>query len=37
MICIVDYGVIREVTPLRGNPRSRRDRDDPSYGVLTRS
>ena len=32
--CIVDYGVIREVTPLAGNPRSRRDRDDPSYSVL---
>jgi hypothetical protein len=35
--CVVDYGVIREVTPLPGNPSSRRDRDDPSYGVLTRS
>jgi hypothetical protein len=35
--CIVDYGVIREVTPLPGNAASRRDRDDPSYGVLTRS
>ena len=32
--CIVDYGVIREVTPLPGNPASRRDRDDPSYRVL---
>ena len=35
--CIVDYGVIREVTPLPGNPLSRRDRADPSYRVLTRS
>lgn len=35
--CIVDYGVLREVTPLPGNPRSRRDREDPSYSVLTRS
>ncbi|MBV1690515.1 nuclear transport factor 2 family protein [Novosphingobium sp. G106] len=35
--CIVDYGVIREVTQLPGNPASRRDRDDPSYDVLTRS
>jgi len=35
--CIVDYGVLREVTPLPGNPRSRRDREDPSYGVLKRS
>ena len=35
--CIVDYGVLREVTPLGGDPRSRRDREDPSYGVLTRS
>lgn len=32
--CIVDYGVIREVTPLGGNPRSRRDPADPSYAVL---
>lgn len=32
--CIVDYGVIREVTPLPGNPRSRRDHSDPSYGAL---
>lgn len=32
--CIVDYGVIREVTPLPGNLRSRRDHSDPSYGVL---
>jgi hypothetical protein len=32
--CVVDYGVRREVTPLAGDPRSRRDTDDPSYGVL---
>jgi hypothetical protein len=32
--CIVDYGTIREVTPLAGSARSRRDRDDPSYSVL---
>lgn len=32
--CIVDYGVIREVAPLEGNPRSRRDAADPSYAVL---
>ena len=32
--CIVDYGTIREVTPLPGSARSRRDREDPSYGVL---
>lgn len=35
--CIVDYGAIREVTPLPGSPSSRRDRGDPSYTVLTRS
>lgn len=35
--CIVDYGVTREVMPLPGNPRSKRDASDPSYGVLTRS
>lgn len=35
--CIVDYGVLREVTPLPGNPRSRRDREDPSYQALKRS
>jgi hypothetical protein len=32
--CIVDYGTIREVTPLPGNPRSRRDAADPSYAAL---
>lgn len=32
--CIVDYGVMREVTPLPGNPHSRRDPADPSYTVL---
>jgi len=32
--CIVDYGVIREVEVLPGNPRSRRDNSDPSYSVL---
>jgi hypothetical protein len=32
--CIVDYGAIREVTPLPGNPRSQRDASDPSYTVL---
>ena len=32
--CIVDYGTIGEVTPLPGNPASRRDEGDPSYGVL---
>jgi hypothetical protein len=32
--CIVDYGVIREVAPLPGSPRSRRDAADPSYAVL---
>ncbi len=32
--CIVDYGAIREVSPLPGSPRSRRDQEDPSYGVL---
>ena len=35
--CLVDYGTLAEVTPLPGNGRSRRDREDPSYGVLTRS
>ena len=32
--CIVDYGVIREVDVLPGDPRSRRDHSDPSYAVL---
>ena len=32
--CIVDYGVIREVDTLPGDPRSRRDHSDPSYAVL---
>ncbi|MDR2856680.1 MAG: nuclear transport factor 2 family protein [Novosphingobium sp.] len=32
--CIVDYGVIREVTPIGSDPRSRRDAGDPSYAVL---
>ena len=32
--CIVDYGVIREVEVLPGDPRSRRDHSDPSYAVL---
>lgn len=32
--CVVDYGTMTEVTPLPGNPRSRRDREDPSYSVL---
>jgi hypothetical protein len=32
--CIVDYGAIREVTPLPCNPRSARDGSDPSYTVL---
>jgi hypothetical protein len=32
--CVVDYGAIREVTPLPGNPRSARDASDPSYTVL---
>jgi hypothetical protein len=32
--CIVDYGVIREVTALPSDPRSRRDAADPSYAVL---
>lgn len=30
----VDHGVIREVAPLGGNPRSRGDAGDPSYTVL---
>lgn len=32
--CIVDYGSIREVTPIGGDPRSTRDHSDPSYTVL---
>lgn len=32
--CVVDYGTMTEVTTLPGNPRSRRDREDPSYSVL---
>lgn len=32
--CIVDYGVMREVDALPGNPRSARDTTDPSYSVL---
>lgn len=32
--CIVDYGSTREVDPLPGDERSRRDTSDPSYGVL---
>lgn len=32
--CVVDYGVIREVDALPGDPRSARDRRDPSYSVL---
>ena len=32
--CIVDYGVMREVDFLPGDPRSRRDHSDPSYAVL---
>ncbi len=32
--CIVDYGSTREVDALPGNPRSKRDASDPSYGVL---
>lgn len=32
--CVVDYGAVREVTPLPGNARSARDSSDPSYTVL---
>ena len=32
--CIVDYGVMRAVDALPGNPRSARDATDPSYAVL---
>lgn len=32
--CIVDFASTREVEPLPGDPRSRRDPSDPSYAVL---
>ena len=32
--CIVDYGSMREVEPVPGDPRSRRDTTDLSYTVL---
>ena len=32
--CIVDYGSMREVEPIPGDPRSRRDASDLSYAVL---
>ncbi|MCB2079565.1 MAG: nuclear transport factor 2 family protein [Novosphingobium sp.] len=32
--CVVDYGVLREVEVLGGDPRSSRDNSDPSYSVL---
>jgi len=32
--CVVDYGSTREVNPLSGDERSRRDSSDPSYTVL---
>lgn len=32
--CVVDFGEIREVAPLPGDPRARRDAEDPSCAVL---
>jgi hypothetical protein len=32
--CIVDFASVSEVTPVREDSRSRRDREDPSYSVL---
>jgi hypothetical protein len=32
--CIIDFDAVSEVTPIRGNERSRRDQTDPSYGAL---
>lgn len=33
--CIVDYGSMREVDPVPGDPRSRRDSADPCYQLAT--
>jgi hypothetical protein len=33
-ICVVDYGSMRPVEVIPGDPRSRRDHEDPSYAVL---
>jgi hypothetical protein len=34
--CVIDFDALSEVTPIAEHGRSRRDRDDPSYGVLER-
>ena len=33
-VTVRDFSDMREIAPLDGDPRSRRDRDDPSYAVL---